>query len=72
MTPAIPGATSIPISGTAMDVWGIVFHSGIIALCGDLGHSRSTDGGRPWAAALSSRFRPAVLDNGRHHEATDN
>ncbi len=37
--------------GTALDVWSIVIHgAGIIDICGDLGHSRSTDGGATWSA----------------------
>jgi photosystem II stability/assembly factor-like uncharacterized protein len=36
--------------GTAVDVWSIAIHgAGIIDICGELGHSRSTDGGRTWS-----------------------
>jgi len=50
------GATWRPIypttPGTATDVWSIVIHdAGVIDICGEQGHRRSTDGGTSWSAA---------------------
>ena len=39
-------------AGPADDIWSVVVHdNGIIDLCGDDGHRRSTDGGNTWTAA---------------------
>jgi hypothetical protein len=45
--------------GTAVDVWSIVIHgAGIIDLCGELGHSRSTDGGKTWSPSPEAKLPP--------------
>lgn len=45
--------------GTAVDVWSIVVHgTGIIDICGELGHSRSIDGGRTWSRSGERRLPP--------------
>ena len=39
-----------PTAGGGADVWSVLIHGdGMIDLCGDLGHSRSTDGGAHWS-----------------------
>ncbi|MES2179370.1 MAG: hypothetical protein V4550_16040 [Gemmatimonadota bacterium] len=37
--------------GEAADVWSVVIHAGIVDICGEAGHSRSTDGGKSWSDA---------------------
>ena len=44
--------------GTAVDVWSIVIHAGIIDICGELGHSRSSDGGSTWSASPELKLPP--------------
>ncbi len=45
--------------GWAVDVWSIVIHGpGVIDICGELGHSRSTDGGKTWSPSPEARLAP--------------
>jgi photosystem II stability/assembly factor-like uncharacterized protein len=44
----------------ADDVWDVVtHHGGIIDLCGDDGHQRSTDGGATWTTATGTNLLPS-------------
>lgn len=38
----------------ARNVWDVVVHAGIVDICGDDGHFRSTDGGTTWTTATSN------------------
>jgi hypothetical protein len=45
--------------GTAVDVWSVVVHgAGVIDICGEMGHTRSTDGGRTWSANPTAALPP--------------
>lgn len=45
----------------ADNIWDVLVHDdGIIDLCGDLGHARSTDGGATWAQATSDPLPSGV------------